>query len=168
MRRPLLITALFATLAAGVAACGGGGGNDSGRGDPKCFAKDAENATCTSSEGVIYRVVDRDATGSIPGALTVRLADGPRPATPTTVSATVRLKPRGPYDGDVALQQAKGTLYVPKTRVRKGDRLTLSWTLPLDAIKKLYEYPSYVTFFQSPDKCPGGKAQCFVYIRLFK
>jgi hypothetical protein len=167
VRRSLLIAVLLATLAAGVASCGGG--NDkAGRSDPKCFAKDAENATCTSSEGVIYRVVDRDATGSIPGALTVRLADGPRPATATTVAATVVLTPRGPYAGDVALQQAKGTLFIPKTRVRKGDRLSLTWRLPADAIKKLYEYPSYVTFFQAPDKCPGGKAQCFVYIRLWK
>ena len=166
MRRPLLIAALLAATV-GAASCGGDD-DDAGTGDPKCFAEDAEDNTCTSSEGVTYRVVDRDSTGSLPGALSVRLADGPRPVTPTSVAATVVLIPRGPYTGDVALQQADGKLFIPRKRTRKGDRLRLTWVMPAEAVKKLYEYPSYMTFFQAPDKCPGGKAQCFLYIRLFK
>jgi hypothetical protein len=166
MRRLLLIGALLAATA-GVAACGGDD-DGAGQGDPKCFGEDGpNNATCTSSEGVVYRVVDRDATGKL-GGLTVRLADGPRPLTTTRVDATAEVLPRGPYEGDVALQQGKGELFVPAKRVRKGDTLELSWTMPEDALKKLYQYPSYVTFLQEPSKCPGGKAQCFIYIRLWK
>jgi len=163
----LLFIAALLVAAAGAASCGGDDDN-AGKGDPKCFAKDAEDNTCTSSEGVIYRVVDRDSTGSLPGALSVRLADGPRPVTPTSVAATVVLTPRGPYTGDVALQQADGKLFLPRTRTRKGDRLSLTFVMPAKDIKKLYEYPSYMTFLQTPDKCPGAEAQCFVYIRLFK
>jgi hypothetical protein len=165
MRRPALVLVLLAASLF-VASCGGDDG-DSSTGDPKCFAEDAKDNTCTSKEGVTYRVVDRGSIGQL-GELRVRLADGPRPSGPTSVALEVQLTPRGPYDGDVALQQADGKLFIPKTRVRKGDRLALTWTMPREAVEKLYDYPSYVTFFQAPDKCPGGKAQCFVYFRLWK
>jgi hypothetical protein len=168
MGRVIVITALL-LAALGLAGCGGDDdGGSAGQGDPKCFGEDGPNgATCTSSEGVVYRVFDRDATGTL-GKLSVRLADGPRPAAGGRVDGVVQLLPRGPYDGDVSLQQKDGKLFIPDRRVRKGDRLELSWKLPEEAIGKLYEYPSYLTFFQEPAACPGGKAQCFVYIRLWK
>ena len=165
MRRPLLVLALSAA-AAGAASCSIGG-EDPYSGDPKCFSKDAKDNTCTSSEGVIYRVVDRDSTGAL-GAMRVRLLDGPRATGPTTVEATVELTPRGPYDGDVALQQAKGALFIPKQRVRSGDRFALRWVMPADAVKKLDDYPAYLSFLQAPQTCPGRNPQCFVYIRLWK
>ena len=62
MARPVLIAALLAVVAA-LAACGGDDG-PTYKGDPKCFAKDAKDDTCTSSEGVIYRVVDRNSVGA--------------------------------------------------------------------------------------------------------
>jgi hypothetical protein len=163
VRRPFLIALALAAVL-GATSCGG----KAGQGDPKCFGENAGDHTCTSSEGVLYRVVDRGHTATIPGALGVRLIDVPRPITPTTVGATVVLLPAGPYDGDIALQQAKGTIFIPEQRVRNGDRLELTWVLPRDAVDKLDRYPSYLTFFQTPDRCPGRKAQCFAYIRLWK
>ena len=127
MARPVLIAALLAVVAA-LAACGGDDG-PTYKGDPKCFAKDAKDNTCTSSEGVIYRVVDRNSVGAL-GKLRVRLAQGPLPAGPTRVALTVQLTPKGPYDGDISLQKANGRLFAPKTQVRKGDRLAITWVVP--------------------------------------
>ena len=98
----------------------------------------------------------------------MRLAQGPLPAGPTRVAVTVQLTPKGPYDGDISLQKANGRLFAPKTQVRKGDRLAITWVVPEDVVKKLYDYPAYITFFQAPAACPGGKAQCFIYFRLWK
>jgi hypothetical protein len=164
--RPALIAALLVAAVA-LASCGGADDGATYTGDPTCFAKDAKDATCTSSEGVIYRVVDRDSIGAL-GALRIRLAQGPLPAGRASVAVTVQLTPKGPYDGDISLQQANGQLYVPKTRVRKGDRLTVTWAVTEEVVKKLYDYPSYITFFQAPAQCPGAKAQCFIYFRLWK
>ena len=149
-----------------LAACAPGD-DDAYTGDPKCFAQDAQDATCTSSEGVVYRVVDRDSTGAL-GARSFRLDRGPSPAGPATVAVTVQITPGTPYDGDVSLQKARGRLFVPASQTQRGDRVTYTWKLPENVAGELDAYPAYVTFFQEPADCPGAKAQCFVYIRLWK
>lgn len=68
----------------------------------------------------------------------------------------------------IALQQAKGTLFAPARRVQRGDRLALTWELPKAAVGKPADYPAYLTFLEAPAGCPGRKAQCFAYIRLWK
>ena len=76
---------------------------DSRYGDPRCFSEDAVNASCTSSEGARYRVVDRDDTiriGPVEARLTAlraapTLRDGRREATAergTFVIATLRVR----------------------------------------------------------------------------
>ena len=160
-------TALPCSVAAIALALTGCFGGDSGyKGDPKCFSKGASDHTCKSSEGVLYRVVDRDRTATI-GALSVRLASGPLPLAGSVV-ATVALRYPGRYDGDIALQQAKGALFVPRRVERSARGLTLTFVLPKDAAKKLYKYPSFLTFLAKPTACPGRRAQCFAYIRLWK